>query len=178
MAVTLRCPDCRGKFPWNAKKAWPRHCPLCDADISNDRDDDDVVMPAFISARTKHHDNYYRNMEKGSEFRAEAAAELAGTTASEMSGLKITNLNDRRDAEIAAIPVKNPVSDLMSTGVGGFQGANGVAYSAGVQQGPAPNMGAQMMTKIRGHQTQISGGTAVSDRPALETQQPGYRRRG
>jgi hypothetical protein len=177
--TTIRCTACGVKFQWSfaEKGKWPDYCdnPECDTFIGTKRADDDVQMPAFLSARTKHHDTYYRNMEKGSEFRAEAAAELSGASASEMAGLKITNLNDRRDAEIAAIPVKNTVSDLMATGVGGFQGADGLAFSAGTQQGALPNVGVRMMTKLP---NAFAGGKMAPDRPALETQQPGYRRRG
>ncbi len=174
MAFALRCPECRGKFAWKPDKGHPRHCPLCDADINNDRDDADVVCPAILKPKTAFIDNYYRNMEKGSEHRAELAAEAAGTSVADMSNLKITNLNDRRDAEIAAMPVNNAVSQLMATGIGGFQGDNGAAYSAGVQSGVAPNVGASMMTKL----PNVFGGKMAPDRPALETQQPGYRRRG
>jgi hypothetical protein len=56
--------------------------------------------------------------------------------------------------------------------------SNGVEYSTHVQAGPFANSGAKMMIKLRGHHDAISRGTAVSDRPALETLQPGYRRRG
>jgi hypothetical protein len=55
---------------------------------------------------------------------------------------------------------------------------NGAEYSTQVQSGPHPNIGATMITKARDFHGKLSHGMAVSDRPALETQQPGYRRRG
>lgn len=170
----LRCPECRDKFPWDAQSRWPRYCPLCQADINNDRDDDDIVMPAFLSARTKETDKVYNDMVKGSEFRAQAAADLAGVPVSEMSSLKITDLNTRRDAEIMAVTPNNPVSQLMAQGIGGFQGATGGEYGGAVSTGPFPNVGAATRTMIQKQHPS----SATSDQPALETMAPTYRRRG
>jgi len=175
MGFQLRCPECRDKFPWDPKAAWPRYCPLCQTDINNDRDDDDVVMPNILSLKTKRTDGVYDGMVKGSEFRAQAAAELAGVPVSEMSSLKITDLNTRRDAEIMAVAPNNPVTQFMQQNkVGGFQGVNGAAYGGAVASGPFPNVGAATRTMIQKQHP----AAATSDRPALETQQPGYRRRG
>lgn len=196
MAFSLRCPECRGKFPWQPSVEWPRYCPLCQADINNDRDDDDIVCPAFLSPRTKATDKVYTDIVKGSEFRAEAAAQLAGTSVEDMSSLKITNLNTRRDAEIMAITPNNPVSQVMAAApnVTGFQGAAGAAYSGSVSSGPFASAGARTRTMIHtGHAEAVQrhaigvdhngrsvrpSDSGVSDRPALETTQPGYRRRG
>lgn len=180
----LKCSACETKFSWSfaEKGKWPDYCenPDCTTFIGNTRADNDIVMPSLRGAETKHYDDFYRKMEKGSEHRAELAAEFAGATPAEMSALKITNLNDRRDAEIAAMPVSNSVTKFMDANpnAAGFRGSEGLGYSAAVAQGPAPNAGARMMTTLRNHQASISGGVAVSDRPALETNQPGYRRRG
>ena len=178
MGFLLRCPDCRGKFPWTKEARFPRFCPLCKSDMGEERDDDDVVMPAFLSPTTKRTDQVYRDTEKGSEVRAQAAAELAGTSVSDMSNLKITDMNDRRDSPVAYKEVVNPVTQFMAqTGIGGFRGPDGLGYSGAVQAGPSPNAGAKMRTALQEAHSRLSGG-AVSDRPALETQQPGYRRRG
>lgn len=180
MAFSLRCPDCRGKFPWTAKDRWPRFCPLCSADINNDRDDADVVMPAFLSPRTKANDAVMRGIADGSETRMHHAAELAGVPVSEMRDMKVTNLNDRRDAEVMAMPVNNDVSKFMQAnpGVAGFQGGAGIGYSGAVQTGPAPNAGARMMTALNAHHANPRTGGVVADAPALETKSPLYRRRG
>lgn len=187
MAVSLRCPSCREKFPWDTAKGWPRYCAMCGEDIS--AKDDEVVMPNILSFRSKIPDKAARAYMDGSEKRVEMAAELAGTTASEMSSLKVTDLSDRRDVA-ANIPVNNPVTQFMAQhpGVGGMQ-SNGIEYSTQVQTAtPIPgqpgrtsndaNVGAKMLTKVRDRHSTLSNGMAVSDRPALETQQPGYRRRG
>src|ERR1700731_795905 len=93
---SAKCPDCKGKFPWEPTKGYPKACPLCGFDTSIDEDATAIVLPAFLSAGSKANDKLYRDMEKGSEFRAQAAADMAGVPVSEMSSLKITALNDRR----------------------------------------------------------------------------------
>lgn len=183
MAVMIKCPECKGKFSWNIEAdGWPDECPFkgCGFVMAHNRADDDVVMPFIRSAATKATDKVYRDMEAGSEVRAQAAADLAGVPVSEMSGLKITNLNDRKDAEVAAMPVNNPVSQFMQANpqAAGFRGGDGLGYSAAVGTGPAPNVGAKMRTVVQNAHAELSRGTAVSDRPALETQNPLYRRRG
>lgn len=113
MAYSLRCPACRVKFPWNPKKGFPDYCPnkACDTRIAHDVDDNVICMPSLRSAGTTANDKLYRDMERSSEYRAEAAAQAAGVPVSEMSGLKITNLNDtRHEGAIAAVPVNNPVT--------------------------------------------------------------------
>lgn len=183
--MKLRCPECRKAFSWDPNLAWPSRCPFpsCQAEMGNDRADDDIVMPFITSSqlaeRTNRTDTVFREMEAGSETRAQRAASMLGVPASEMSDLKITNLRDaRKPGEIAAVPVNNAVSQIIDRGVGGWQGSNGVEYSAGVQSGAFANAGAKMRTVIHQHQADLSRGVAVCDRPGLETQQPGYRRRG
>ena len=100
---SAKCPECGGKFPWEPTKGYPKACPLCGFDTSIDENATAIVLPAFLSAKSKANDKLYRDMERGSEVRAQMAADVAGVPVSEMSGLKITNLNDRRDAEISAI---------------------------------------------------------------------------
>lgn len=186
MAFRLRCPVCRGAFTFDPKtEHWPDFCRLkeCGARIGmNDRADDDIVMPSIRTARSVASDKVYRDMERGSEVRAQMAAEMAGTSVEDMSGLKITNLNSTRNAgDVAAVPVTVANNEVMAfmdrNKVGGFQGA-GVEYSGAVQVGPEPNAGARMRSVLHQHHTNLSHGSAVSDTPAVETLQPGYRRRG
>lgn len=177
---SLKCPHCRGKFPWDPTAGMPDNCALCGEFVGTTRADDDIVMPFIRSASSKATDKVYRDMEAGSEVRAEAAAMAAGVPVSDMADLKITNLNSTRHAgDIAAPEVRNSVSDFMqTTGIGGFKGVDGAGYSGAVQSGPAPNAGARMRTALHGAHGALAGGGAVSDRPALETTQVGYRRRG
>lgn len=113
MAVVLRCPACREKFKYDVSVGWPDRCPLCKEDINNYRADDDIVMPAFLSPKSKANDKVVRDIMDGSEVRAQLAAGMAGVPVEDMSNLKITNLNDRRDAEISAMPVNNAVTQHM-----------------------------------------------------------------
>jgi hypothetical protein len=180
MALKLRCPHCRKKFAWKSGTDMPDDCPLCGKYVGTDRDDADIVMPAILGQRTKIADQVYRDMEKGSEHRTHLAAEMGGGTASDYSNLKITDMKDNlRAGEIAAMPVRNAVTEHMERfKQGGFAGSEGVGYSSAVQTGPFPNAGAKMRTTLQQHHATISHGAAVSDVPAIETRQPGYRRRG
>ena len=179
MAFSLRCPDCRGKFPWQPSAPTPRFCPLCSTDMGEAKDDSVICVPAFLSAKTKNNDKHYRDLEKGSETRAELAAGVAGVPVSEMSDLKITDLKTVHAGEAPVKEVVNPVTQFMAqTGIGGFRGSDGSGYSGAVQTGPFPNAGANMRTALQNQHARLTGGAGVSDRPALETVQPGYRRRG
>ena len=178
MAFGLRCPDCRKSFRYDPLAGHPRFCPLCKADMGEDKDDDVISIPAFLSAKTRSKDQVYRDIETSSQSRAEKAAEMAGVPVSEMSDMKITNLRStKHEGEVAIAPVVNDVTrqmDMINARGGnvGWQGSNAVEYSAAVQTGPHPNMGAKMRSAL-----QRANGM-VSDRPGLETQQPGYRIRG
>ena len=180
MAYRLKCTVCKGKFPWDAAARWPHFCPLCQADINNDRDDDDIVMPFIRSTgKTKHIDGFYREMEQKSEERVHMAAEMAGCSASDMSDLKLTNLNDRRDAEIAHISVNNAVTQRMAEMEArglptGFNAVDAAGLMGGTQAGPMPNAGAKFLTTLQG----MNGAPGVNMAPPREITQPGYRRRG
>lgn len=105
MAFAIRCPECRAKIPWKLNVAKPKECPSCGTEmVEPEGDDSVVVMPAFLSARTRKIDGVYRDMEQKSENRMEHAAHLAGTSTSEMSDLKVTNLRDNlREGDIAEL---------------------------------------------------------------------------
>ena len=117
MAVLLKCPVCRQKFKYDVSEGWPDFCPMpnCKADINNRRADDEICMPAFLSQKSKNNDKVARDIMDGSETRAGLAAAMAGVPVSEMSGLKITDLNDRNDTQWATKDVVNPVSQYMES---------------------------------------------------------------
>lgn len=135
MAYKLRCPKCKGTFPWDVLKGFPDECQLCGEYISN-KDNDDIAIPAFLSARTKRADNVYRDTERGSEKRVELAAQAAGCSPEDMSALKITDMNDRRDAEIAAKSSEEAKQRLQSATPApiGYQ-SNGAEFAAGTATG-------------------------------------------
>lgn len=186
MAVILKCPACEDKFKWDfaAQSKWPKACPLCGVSMGEEVPDDEIRMPALRSARTKATDESYRQLEKSSEHRMEQAAQMAGVSASDMSALKITDLKTNIVPGESYMPeVRNEVTQSMDQikargGQIGFTGAAGSEYTGAVQTGPLPNAGAKMRTALQNHHASLSHGFAVSDRPALETTQPGYRRRG
>jgi hypothetical protein len=180
--MKLRCPDCRKTFPWAAKEPWPEYCPMCRACIHEPNDEEVICMP-FVSSRglVKSSDELYRKMEAGSERRVEMAAEKLGVEKSEVSELKITNLQDARNpGEVAAVPVNNSVTQVMAqapTGAFGFSGNNGLGFSGAVGTGAFANSGAKFQSKLREYHGNLTRHTAVGDNPAIEVQQPGYRRR-
>lgn len=166
MPVILKCPACETKYRWDAgRETAPEFCPNEDCDWKDTRrPDNDVVMPFLRSARTTANDRVYRQMEEGSEKRVHLAAEAAGCSPADMSGLKITNLSDRKDSEIAAMPVQNTVTQHMEqmNGKGGQFGFsnNGSEWAAGVSDGSvtingkvtkgiAPRAGANTLGRIQ-----------------------------
>jgi hypothetical protein len=182
VAYSLKCPACRVKFKWDPTRGFPDHCPNpdCTTRIAHDRDDSDVVMPFVRSAATTANDSLYRRMEQASERRVGLAAAKAGVPMSDMADLKITNLRDTRSqGDVAAVPVSNPVTQFMqqNPNAGGFRGDTGVGYSGAVMTGPEPNRGARVQSMVRQMHAEGMGWDKVGDRPALETQQPNYRRR-
>lgn len=135
MAIVLKCPACREKFKYDVSEGWPDECPICGTDINNRRADDDVVMPNILSYKTKNNDKVARDIMDGSERRAEIAAEMAGTSVADMSGLKVTNLNDRNDAQFSAVEINNAVTQQMAMiqargGQTGFGATEAQAFAA------------------------------------------------
>jgi hypothetical protein len=174
MKFSMRCPACRAKFPWEPEKGYPEFCPndACSTRIAHDRADDDIVIPFIRHTATKATDQVYRDIESSSERRAEMAAADAGTSVEDMSGLKITDLREtRHEGAIAAPPLPAHLEN-----VGSFAGGAAAEHGATIQAGYLPNRGAHVRTAIQNRHAERTG--AVSDRPALETEQPGYRRRG
>jgi hypothetical protein len=181
-SFVYKCPQCRGKFSWSKDLPEPKVCPLPNCDYAYaERDDNVIYMPALISAQTKSVDSVGRSIMDGSVQRQEMAAQLAGTSVEDMASLKITNLNDRNDTQFAVSEVNNPVSTFMQQNkVGGFQGNNGLGFSQTVSTAENPkdrNTGLKSLLGMKQHHTEISRGSAVSDRPALELSNPLYRRR-
>ena len=191
MGYVLRCPACKIKIPFTART--PEMCPnpRCDTRVLSDRADDDIVLPFIRSSATSSHDALYRQIETASERRAEIAAERAGVPVSEMSDLKITNLNDTRHEGAVAAPLLTAANSPTMAALEQVQRANpnaGVGFSGDVQQaiqysstvasGPEPNRGARMQSVIRRAHAETMGWDKVGDRPANEiTNNPGYRRR-
>lgn len=203
MAVVYRCPQCRQKFKWDITKSEPTAChaeqpcgysyrePPVD-EVGNDV----IEMPAFLSPKSKANDMVARQIMDASEQRVHQAAEMAGVSASDMSGLKITNLTDDKGSQFNMPDVNNDVTKVMAAPQANqFFGHNpeaGLAYSGAVSVGPGANAGARMQRAVRQthaknvalqHGTNEQGRTVaprtdvMSDRPAKELQNAGYRPR-
>lgn len=150
MAIVLRCPACREKFKYDVTDGWPDECPLCKTDINNRRADDDVVCPNILSFRTKNNDKVARDIMDGSETRAQMAAAMAGTDVSEMSNLKITNLNDRNDTQFSAPEVRNEVTQRMDAmQAAGLQTGFGTDASTAMSHAAASHTGTEPYAGLR-----------------------------
>lgn len=149
---------------------------MCRAQLTVPKDE--IAMPFIRSASTGHHDKLYRDMERGSEVRAQAAADMLGVSTADVSDLKITNLRDTHEGEMAHVPIVNEVSKMMDKApdATGFQ-PQAAGYSGAVQGGPFPNSGARFQTKVREFHAQKAGWGAMSDNPANEVMSPSYRKR-
>lgn len=185
---TYQCPSCSGQFdylhhPNVEADPPPRYCPLCGFDTESDDDGLQAAITApilHLKGVARNVDNIFRAEQEGAKFRADLTGE---------SSLNVTNQRDNlRTGDMAAMPVVNDISRAMDASPVpvGFRGGaeQGLAASQMAHNFPdprtgrviAPNAGAKTMNAVRNMHPTFGG--ATTDRPALETQQPGYRRRG
>lgn len=172
------CPSCEEQF---AFQGTPRFCPLCSYDTQQETLSEVISSPGLLrKGAAKNVDGIYRAEEEASKARAEMAMNL-GATQEDANNIKLTNQRDNlREGDTAYVPVDNPVSRAMEAqpNFGFSQGANGLGYSQMAHSTAKPterNAGARAASSLKAfHQAQ---GHVTSDAPALETQQPGYRRR-
>lgn len=175
--VILKCPKCREKFKYDPG-SFPDDCLICGERIAHDRADDDVVMPNILSFKSKNNDRVARDIMDGSEKRAEMAAEMAGVPASEMSSLKVTNLNDRNDTLHSAVEVRNEVTQRMDamqqaglpTGFG-TNAADAMARAAASHTGDAPYAGLRAMKNLQSKLAPVG----QAPLPLQITHNPNYR---
>lgn len=149
MGYSIKCRLCNGKFKWNPLDGYPTHCAHCNAYIGIDVPDDVIVMPAFLGAKTKATDKLYRDMEAGSQFRAEKAAEMTGSSVSDMASLKITDMKDNMRAGDMAAVEANAAMDRLKASTRAPVGFadNGASYSDGVSSG-AVSINGKVITGI------------------------------
>lgn len=169
--IVIRCMVCREKFPWDmVQDGSPEYCPKCGEYIGTEGKDE-VVLPFISSAKNLGADRVYKDMEQKSELRAQLAAEQSGLSASEVSHLKITNMNDRqRQGDIAAMPVNNEVSRMMASappGTVGFGSQYAIQMSAMSQQGPVPNAGSNFIHNVLKPQHGQRYGVPITENPSL-----------
>ena len=173
------CPECSRQFTYDhhpsvAADPLPRFCPHCGFD-SQGEFETALSAPAIGRGMVQRTDNLQRAAEQGAEFRADIAREKFGLDADAAAMLKDTS----------AAPVNNAVTQHMAAlpnGSVGFNPTNAAAYASAVSSGPYANAGARTMQGLRSqHQAFVAGaghaGATSSELPALETVQPGYRKR-
>ena len=82
---------------------------------------------------------------------------------------------------LPANPVSQRMEQMARQGMPVGFGANGLSMSGSVSEGPEPNAGARLQQMIRStHRERIDprhAGAVASDMPALEVQNPLYRKR-
>lgn len=176
--VILRCPVCRDKFKYDVADGWPDFCVLCKSDINNRVPDNVVTVPAFLSQKSKNNDKVARDIMDGSETRAGLAAAMAGVPVSEMSSLKITDLNDRNDTQFSAPEVRNPVTERMDamsraglpTGFG-TNAADAMARAAASHTGDSPYAGLRERNRMQ----RLLPPIGQAPLPKQITENPNYR---
>lgn len=142
--VTYRCPECQGTFDFlhhPSDEPPPNECQICHASFSDEPEKAFVPKINIGTAKGKIPDRLYRDMEKGSEIRAEMAAEVGGGSASDYSALKITDMNDNlRQGDMAAkMNTAAAVRNLSQFGapVGLQTSINAPLYREQARSGPA-----------------------------------------
>lgn len=148
------------------------------------------MMPHLARPIAANVDGLYRSMEEGAEHRANLAMEHFGLDKDEASLMKMTNMKDGLiQGDTSEIEVSNTVTQIMSAappGLFGFQDrGQGLSYSQLAHDTPIAaerNPGARAQQEVRkahARAMQNSGhaGEVTSSMPALETMNPGYRRR-
>lgn len=173
------CPECAKQFVYDhhpsvAADPLPRFCPHCGFD-SQGEFETALAAPLISTGASKRTDGMLRAGEEGAQFRADIAREKFGLDADAANMLRDTS----------AAPVNNAVSQHMASlpqGSVGFNPQRAAEYATAVSSGPYPNAGARTMQGLRSaHQAFVAGaghaGPTSSEIPALETVQPGYRKR-
>lgn len=99
-------------------------------------------IPSAASTYLKSSDQVFRAMEAGSQFRAEMAASELNVPVSEVSHLKITDMNDRpRQGEISAKVPMSPEGHMMSSRAQQMSFGSAQAQAAGAEYAKAVNVG-------------------------------------
>ena len=186
-----RCPSCARLFDYDHHPSieadpLPEECPY-ECGFRSGAMPPGLVAPHLGSvAVVASVDNVIRGMEDGARIRAQMGQELHGMDTADAAQLHLTNQRDRlRPGDISAMPVNNQVTQMMAAAPPGTLGfRDGLGLSSAVSTGPYPNAGLRAMMDVKaahdrvaGQVTGAAGSVFTADRPALETQQPGYRKR-
>jgi hypothetical protein len=192
-SLTFMCPSCEGSFRALldlAREPPPRFCLLCGFDVGQDQAlSQGLSAPHLPKSIRKTVDDLHKAMEEGAQFRADYASGVMGMDTEGANMLKLGDMKDGlRQGDTSDAPVNNAITKIMEMPEAaphvGFQGgaAAGLGYSGAVPNGPFPNAGARAQSMLRDHHARYareSGmiGAASSSLPALETENPNYRKR-
>lgn len=118
--VEYECPDCNGRFTYRFFKTDdkpPERCELCGSYMGDDPEHLPVLSVNISTAKNKVGDDLYRKMEDSSKARIEAVAEMTGSSASELSAMKVTDMKDNgREGDTHAPSVHKAVTNLTLNG--------------------------------------------------------------
>ena len=154
-----RCPDCGGSF-WvplvSANQPPPDDCPICHgagAPPAEPVDISDLRFPHIAKSIGKVTDKVYRDMESGSQARAEMAAEVLGESAAE-TGMEMTNLKDslREGDTAAALPVSPEMTSFVQNNPNVMNMKSpevGAEFAAATRQGPAAGAGDWVRSQVQ-----------------------------
>jgi hypothetical protein len=175
--IKLRCPGCGDTFKWSAK-GWPKFCPMCGYTTAMPQRDE-IQSPYVSAGRPKallqSAEQTYRELESSSARNAIAAADAAGVPASEMSSLKITDLNTQlRPGDIAAKPVVNDVTRFMDRNrqVVTQMQANAMGYAAQAHSGKDAYAGARAFAALRGAHAEVGPRVVLSGQKVAKGERP------
>ena len=186
--MRLRCPSCRKTFPWDAGAEWPEVCPLCRYDVSLNPENE-VAIPHIsfgkAKAQLKSAEQTFRGYEAATEARAEEAASMLNVSKSEMSDLKITNMETQlRQGDYAGKPVDNSVTQFMAQNPQAVQHmqnpAVAMGYASAAHTGKDAYAGAKAASMLRGIHERRGGPTSqvatkeMSDRVARQGGKVGF----
>lgn len=199
-----RCAACQRTFAYDHHPSidadpLPDECPYLDCQAYA------TPTPALVAphlatktiARTV--DNLNRSMEAGAEFRAQVAMEQHGLTTAEANQLKLTDQKDHLHYGDTSAP-GGPSPEFQQMVANAPPQSWGMVNNPGIAAGMAnvhqagyhAHAGLRTMLQVRDYHAQhgaahvaaganvrapLANPTVISERPALETQVPGYKRR-
>ena len=113
MRFKLKCRLCGETFRWVGDE-FPDECQVCFQYIGNDGKPE-VAAPYIALGAAKNGDNVYKAMEKGAEHRINVAAENLGIDRSELSDMKMTNMQDNaREGESTEPKLTSKQNEIMN----------------------------------------------------------------
>jgi hypothetical protein len=157
----FKCPYCSHNF-WHDLSLGPEPevCPICNNTGEAEPEEikkipEGFTGPRLSSERAKLVDKSYRQIEEGSNQRAEIAKSM-GLDDDSANAIKITNMRDNlREGDVAAMPVSNDITREIDSMGGAAKASLNIIQSipgvrSGAAHGPEPFAGLKAMEVVRG----------------------------